>query len=309
MDVFVSGATGVLGRPVVRLLVAAGHRVHGLSRSAENAALLRGMGAEPVEADLFDAQSVKAAVAGCDAVLHLATRIPPMAQAHRRSAWLENDRIRREGTRNLVVAALAAEVATFIYPSVCFVYPDSADAWIDAGTTPTQSTASDILQSTLEAEAEVARFADMGRRGIVLRLGFLYGPQVPSTQEVIRYARRGIGAILGAADAYYPAIWIEDSARAVVAALAQAPAGTYDVVDDAPLRRREVIAAIAGSVGRRRLLRPPAAVGRLVAGAAIDIVSRSQRVSNRCFTGVTDWAPTVPDARAGWALLASSDGA
>lgn len=307
MDVFVTGATGVLGRPVVRLLVAAGHRVRGFSRSADNATLLRGMGAEPVQADLFDLQSLNAAVAGCDAVLHLATKIPPTAQARRRAAWQENDRIRREGTRYLVDAALAAGVGVFIYPSVCFIYPNSGETWIDAGTASTQSTASDILRSTLDAETEVARFADAGRRGVVLRMGNIYGPQAPSTQDVIRFARLGVAAILGPDDAYYPTIWVDDAARAVVAALEQAPSGIYDVVDDLPLRRREVIAALAGSVGRRRLLRLPAAAGSLAGGVATEILSRSHRVSNRRFKDATGWTPTVPDARAGWALLARSD--
>jgi uncharacterized protein YbjT (DUF2867 family) len=77
MKVFVTGATGVLGRPVVRRLVAAGHTVRGLSRSPENAALLRRLGAEPVDADLFDLVSLQMALRDADAVFHLATKIPP----------------------------------------------------------------------------------------------------------------------------------------------------------------------------------------------------------------------------------------
>jgi nucleoside-diphosphate-sugar epimerase len=307
MDIFVTGATGVLGRPVVQLLVAAGNKVHGLSRSANNAAVLRDLGADPTEADLFDVASLEAAVAGCGAVLHLATKIPATAQARHRAAWLENDRIRREGTRNLVDAALAAAVGAFIYPSVCFVYPNSGEAWIDAGTASTQFTASDILRSTLDAEAEVTRFADTRRRGVVLRMGNFYGPQAPSTRDVIRFARLGVAVVLGPDDAYYPAIWVDDAARAVVAALEQAPSGIYDVVDDTPLPRREVIAAIAASVGRRRLLRPPAAASNLAGGVATEILSRSHRVSNRRFKAATGWAPAVPDARGGWALLARND--
>jgi nucleoside-diphosphate-sugar epimerase len=307
MDIFVTGATGVLGRPVVRLLVAAGHGVRGLCRSPDNATALRDLGAAPAQADLFDLPSLQAALPGCDAVLHLATHIPPTAQARRRAAWHEIDRIRREGTRTLVDAALATGVGAFIYPSVCFVYPDSGEAWIDAATAQPQSTASDILQSTLAAEAEVARFAGAGRRGIVLRMGNFYGPQAPSAQDVIRLARLGVAAILGPDDAYYPTIWVDDAAQAVVAALEQVPSGTYDVVDDLPLPRRDVIAAIAASVGHRQLLHPPAAVGRMAGGAAAEILSRSHRVSNRRFKDATGWAPTVPDARAGWALLAQGD--
>ena len=123
MKVLVTGATGVLGRSVVARLVAAGHSVRGLSRSTDNAALLRRLGVEPVGADLFDVDSLREALLDCDAVLHLATKIPPTSRAGRVSAWAENDRIRREGARALVTASLASEtVRTFIYSSFALIY-------------------------------------------------------------------------------------------------------------------------------------------------------------------------------------------
>ena len=109
MRVFVTGATGVLGLWVVRLLVEAGEVVRGLSRSQENASTLRVIGAEPVEADLFRRESLYGAMKDCDAVLHLATKIPSLPRFRSREAWEENDRIRRDGTRNLVDAALECQ--------------------------------------------------------------------------------------------------------------------------------------------------------------------------------------------------------
>ncbi|MDP9371862.1 MAG: NAD-dependent epimerase/dehydratase family protein, partial [Chloroflexota bacterium] len=217
MDVFVTGATGVLGQPVVRRLVAAGHRMRALARSEANVATLRELGAEAVRADLFNVASLREAVAGSDAVLHLATRIPPTKEVLRAAAWRENDRIRREGTRNLVDAALAAGVATFIYQSVCFIYPDGGDAWLDAAATPPAPTPH--LRSTLDAEAEVARFTATGRRGIALRMGFFYGAGAGMTRELLDLARRGIAAVFGSGGAYQPLIWVDDAAAAVVAAL------------------------------------------------------------------------------------------
>ncbi|MBV9109550.1 MAG: NAD(P)H-binding protein, partial [Gemmatimonadetes bacterium] len=87
MDVFVTGATGVLGRPVVRLLVEEGHRVRALARSDSNDSLLARLGAEPMRGELFEPASLAAAVAGADAVLHLATRIPPRSRARAPEAW------------------------------------------------------------------------------------------------------------------------------------------------------------------------------------------------------------------------------
>ncbi|HLG63920.1 MAG TPA: NAD(P)-dependent oxidoreductase [Ktedonosporobacter sp.] len=305
MEVFVTGATRVLGRPVVQQLIAAGHHVRGLSRSQENEKELRELRAEPVAANLFDVESLKAAVKGCDAILHLATRIPPTMKMGRLSAWLENDRIRRDGTRNLVEAALAVGgVQTIIYPSFFSVYADSGDKWIDAASTPVQSTTS--LQSTLDAEEAAARFASTGngRRGISLRMGAFYGPEAPSAMEILDYARKGIGAYPGRRDGYVPHIWLQDAASAIVVALTEpVPSGIYDIVDDEPLTRREMFDALAQAVGRKHLLLVPDLLMRPLMGTKYDDMSRSIRISNRRFKEVSNWQPTVPNAWIGWARI------
>src|SRR5215207_10341788 len=186
--VFVTGAIGVLGRATIPQLLASGYTVRALARTEENDAAIRALGAEPVHADLFNPDSLREAVAGANAVLHLATRIPPSSDMRRRSAWVENDRIRAEGTKNLVDAALAAGAHVFVYSSFAFVYPDGGDAWIDAASTPVDPI--DILHSTIAAERPAARSAAAGdpseRRGISLRLGFLYGSDLPSTIEQLQ---------------------------------------------------------------------------------------------------------------------------
>src|SRR6266481_4099097 len=117
MKIFVTGATRVLGNAVIPMLIARGHYVHALSRSQDNVTVLNRLGAEPVSADLFNVESLKQALVGCDAILHLSTRIPPTMQIGKLASWHENDRIRREGTHNLVEAALAeGGVHVFIYP-------------------------------------------------------------------------------------------------------------------------------------------------------------------------------------------------
>jgi nucleoside-diphosphate-sugar epimerase len=304
MDIFVTGATGVLGRPVARMLADEGHRVRALARSDSNDELIRRLGAEPVRGDLFDPASLGRAVAGAEAVLHLATRIPPRSRARAPEAWAENNRIRTEGTRNLVDAALAAGTRTFVYPGICFVYADGGDAWIDAESGTIE--AGGMLGSTLAAEVEVRRFTDAGRRGIVLRMGYFYGPEAESTLDTLALARRGAAILAGEGDAYYPSVWVDDAASAVVAALRSAPAGTFDVVDDEPLPRRELARTIAEAVGRRFVVRPPVWLLKLAGGREALFMARSQRVSNRRFRAATGWAPRVPDAREGWRRVAEA---
>ena len=303
MRVFITGATGVLGRWVARLLVEAGDVVRGLSRSQKNASTLGAIGAEPVEADLFHRESLYRAMKDCDAVLHLATKIPSLGRFRSHEAWEENDRIRREGTRNLVEAARGLEVKTLVYPSVCFLYPDSGANWIDSEKTTLAPHS--MLLSTLEAEEQVLRFAATGRRGVSLRMGAFYGPESAQSQQQLRFARWGFAAVFGVEHAYHSVIWISDAARAVVAALRGAPSGIYDVVDDDPLQNVENLTELAKAVKGCNLRRMPASALRWIVGSSLmELFSRSQRITNQRFKDSTVWAPQVPSARVGWSLIA-----
>jgi 2-alkyl-3-oxoalkanoate reductase len=301
MKIFITGATGVLGRVVTRLLVDGGYPVSALARNARNESQLRAAGAEPIRADLFAPATLRSALAGRDAVLHLATRIPRPEDATRPNAWHENDRIRSEGTRNLVDAALEHGVKTFIYPGIVFMYRDGGDAWLDVSA-PTQPTP--ILRSSLYAEREVDRFTNGGGRGIVLRMGGFYGPTAPNSEQMLRSARRGIATIFGRGGAYQPLIWVDDAALAVVDGFRTAPAGIYNIVDDDPLRRSDLASQLAKAVGRKRLLRLPTFFLWLFGGKNVMFLARSQRVSNRKFKEATGWSPMIPSAREGLKLLA-----
>jgi nucleoside-diphosphate-sugar epimerase len=306
MDVFLSGGTGVLGRPVLALLRGRGHRARFLSRTARSDAVGRELGAEPVRVDLFDGDALRRAVAGSDAVLHLATRIPPPREALRRDAWAENDRIRAEGSCCIADAALAAGATTFVYPSVVFVYPDRGSEWIDAERTPLDPPG--IVRSTLVAEQEVERFTTSGGgRGVVLRMGEFYGPTAPTARDLLDTARRyRLAMVIGPADAYQSSIWVDDAAAAVVLAMERAPAGIYDAVDDEPMTRRDVARAIGQAAGRPWVVRLPWTVARLVGGDGALTEGRSQRVSNRRLRRAAGWAPSVPDAREGFRRIAAS---
>jgi nucleoside-diphosphate-sugar epimerase len=301
MNVFTTGATGVLGRVVSRLLLDGGHYVRALAQNAHSESRLRSTGVEIFRGSLFDPASLRDGVRGCDAILHLATRIPPLNRASSRSAWKENDRIRTEGTKNLISVALDSAVSTLIYPSVVFIYPDRGDEWIDADTPPVPSL---LLQSTLTAESEVERFTQNGKRGIVLRMGGFYGPTTTSTQYILRMTRYGLAVVVGRADAYQSLIWVDDAALAVIDALLRGAAGIYDIVDDEPLKRRELAAALADVIGRRWLVRPPTLLFRLFAGKHLMFMTRSQRVSNRKFKAETGWSPMVANAKLGLRLSA-----
>ena len=141
-------------------------------------------------------------------------------------AWRENDRLRAEASHILVDAALAAGATAYVQPTVTFVYPPqhrvSEDTHLN-GVAP-------ILRSALAAERETARFADTGRRGVVLRLGLLDGPGTGNDEPITTF-----GASLH----------VSDAARALLTAL-ELPSGTYNVCRDGERVANDRFAAAAG---------------------------------------------------------------
>jgi nucleoside-diphosphate-sugar epimerase len=194
MRIFVAGATGVIGVRLVPLLVADGHVVAGMTRSAHKAGLLRELGAEPVVCDVFDADALTEAMTafGPDIVFHQLTDLPDSA-ADRQAAADRNDRMRRAGTRNLLLAAAAARAQRVIAQSISWELPSESRRAV-----------------TAEHERAVLQAG-----GVVLRYGQLHGP----------------GTYYEAAPPPPPRIHVDDAARQTLPSLA-APPGLTIVIDD-----------------------------------------------------------------------------
>jgi len=131
MKVFMTGSTGAIGRHALNAVVKAGHDVFAMVRSDEKAELVKIAGATPIAISLFDEDALSAELIGYDAVVNLATAIPPNSDFMKPGAFEMNDRIRCEGSAILVNAALKAGVPRFIQESVSMIYQDSGDEWID----------------------------------------------------------------------------------------------------------------------------------------------------------------------------------
>ena len=129
MRVFMTGATGEIGRRAVPLVIAAGHRVTAVSRSIRSREILTQLGATPVEVSLFDVAGLRRVLAGHDTVVNLATHVPSSSMKMlMRWAWRENDRIRREGSLAIATAARAEGVTRLVQESFGLIYPDRGDA-------------------------------------------------------------------------------------------------------------------------------------------------------------------------------------
>ena len=296
MRVFLTGATGVVGRRLIPLLTAQGHAVTAVVRSPEKKAAVARAGATPLSVGLFDRNALDAAVRRHDAVVNLATHIPSSSwKLLRRSAWAENDRIRREASSNLVDAALAAGVSRFVQESFAPVYPDRGEQWIDEDV-PIEPVS--YNRSLLDAERAAARFTASGRSGVVLRFGGFYGPDAMQVADMIRMVRRGWAPLPGPPGSYISSVSHDDAASAAAAALIAAP-GVYNVVDDDPVTHREYFDSLAATLGvaAPRMLPPWTSA---LMGSLGKLMARSQRISNLRFRSTTDWVPKYRSVREGW---------
>jgi UDP-glucose 4-epimerase len=288
-EIVITGSTGVIGRRAVRELLAAGHRVTGVTRSARGRQRLESLGAHAVDADVFDEASLRRAFDGAHAVVNLLTHVPGADRMADPSAWEENDRIRTQASAAIARAAQAARVRRLVQESIAFVYADGGDAWLDedapvagGGVTTTALTAERNARELFDGDA------------VVLRFGLYMGPDSQSTLAALEAARDGASSALGPPGAYRPTIWLDDAAAAIAAVLG-APAGTYNVADSDPATNAEIDAALAAAVGLRALQPRAPQEGPL---------ARSQRVSNRRLREVSGWAPRVRAATETWGRIA-----
>jgi nucleoside-diphosphate-sugar epimerase len=267
--------------------------VTAVSRSAAKSEVLAQLGAHPIRVDLFDPEGVRAAVAGHDCVVNLATKIPTGNSAMLASAWRENDRIRTEVSRLLVDAAVHTGARRYVQESVGLLYADGGDTLLTEDS-PVQATGQ--LGSALVAEAHAARAQTAGLVAVVLRFGSFTG-DAGFSRLLIERARAGKRLPLGAPDAWMSPIHVEDAGSAVAAAL-RAPSGIYNAAAD-PARRRELAVAIAAAAGVAKVKLVPVVLLRLF-GARVATVLRSQRISSQRLRSATGWAPSRPTVSELW---------
>jgi nucleoside-diphosphate-sugar epimerase len=302
MNVFLTGASGVIGQRAVPLLLAAGHAVTAVVRKPERGAALDAAGARVIVVDLFDPAAVRAAVSGHDAIVHLATHMPRLDwHVALPGAWRENDRLRRAAAANLAAAAIDVRARRYVQESFAPAYPDCGERWIDEDVPLAPAR---YNRSVLDAEAAAWRFSLSGGAGIVLRFASFYGPDAEQTQGLIGAVREGWAPLPGRPDAFLSSVSHDDAATAVVAALRLSP-GIYNVADDEPLRRREYVDSLARALGvPAPRLAPPWT--RHLLGSVGRLLARSQRISNRKLRRDGAWAPRQRNAREGWAALVAS---
>jgi UDP-glucose 4-epimerase len=185
-EIVITGSTGVIGRRAVREVLAAGHSVTGVTRSADGRRRLKSLGAHAVDADVFDEASLRRAFDGVYAVINLLTHVPSADRMTDPSAWAENDRLRTAASASVARAASAAGVRRLVQESIAFVYADGGDEWLDEDA---PVAGGGITTSALTAERNAGELFDGDT--VVLRFGLFMGSDSGSTLAMLEAGRSG----------------------------------------------------------------------------------------------------------------------
>ena len=307
MRVFVAGASGAIGRPLVPKLVAAGHEVTGTTRSEERAGRIRDAGARPAVVDALDREALLAAMveAAPEVVVHQLTALPQRMNFRSEELYEGTNRLRTEGTRNLLDGARAAGARRLLAQSIAFAYPNDG-ARVKSEDDPILTDAPEPFGSGVRSlgEMESAVLGAEGIEGLVLRYGFFYGPGTHYGEGgyMLEDIRRRRMPIVGRGTGTFSFIHVDDAADATVAAVERGAPGVYNVTDDEPAPLREWVPVLAEAAGARRPLRVPAWLARLVAGAQVATWADELRgASNEKAKRELGWRPAHASWRTGFA--------
>jgi nucleoside-diphosphate-sugar epimerase len=306
VKVFVAGASGAIGRPLVRQLVAAGHDVTGTTRREERADGIRAAGAKAVVCDAFDAAALTAAVkeAAPDVVVNQLTSLPEDYNP-RRIEYGPTNRVRQEGGGNLMAAALAAGVRRYVTQGIAFIYAPEGDWVKDEEARPFEDAPPPFDEgerAMLAHEREV--LGAEGIEGVVLRYGQFYGPgtyYAPSSGSIAKQVKRRMLPIIGPGTGTASFIHVEDAASATVAALDRGAAGIYNVTDDEPAPMHEWLPVYAEAIGAKPPRHVPTWLARLVGGRmAVQFGVHLRGASNAKAKRELGWQPRYRSWRQGF---------
>ena len=295
--VFVAGATGVLGRRIVRQLSGRGHAVVGGVRDEKGARTVLALGGDPKEVDLFNVDSLAKAAEGAEVVIRAATAIPTKLRPSSRD-WALNDRVRRDGTRALLEAVARVGAHAFLQESVVWAVGSADGAPFDEDAPPSGNP---VLASALDAERIGREEGErLGLASGVLRLGGFYAANGWHTRIMGESLLRRRPAMIGPGTNVWSMIHVDDAAGAFVTAAETPRSGVWHIVDDRPTALVDLLSAMARRLGADPPRGMPGGLARLVLGRYVSgLLSASFRTSNARFRRDFGWRPRFPTIEEG----------
>ncbi|HYO62585.1 MAG TPA: NAD-dependent epimerase/dehydratase family protein, partial [Pyrinomonadaceae bacterium] len=273
-------------------------RVVGLARDEKGRQTIQRLGGEPVVADIFDADSLAAAVGQAEVVIHAATSIPTKVSSGP-AEWELNDRLRREGTRALTEAAARVGARTYVQQSVVWVARPADDSFFDEQTKVERP--DELYRSAFDGEQlAMAAGERHGFNVAVLRCGGFYAPDAQHTRMFAEGLLKRRLPLIGGGEAVSANIHADDAASAFVAAAEAGKRGLWHVTDDDPTTIKDMLQEFARRLGAPAPRRLPLWLARLFLWkGVIEFFTRSTRTSNRRFREEVGWSPRFASFRAG----------
>ncbi len=310
MKVFVAGATGVLGRALVPKLVAEGHDVVGMTRSASKQDLVRSLGARPVVADALDPDAVAHAVGAAEpeVIVHQLTALSgEFDMRHIDRFFATTNRLRTEGTDHLLAAARAVGAGRFVAQSYAGWPAARTGGPVKDEDAPFDPAPPKQLRDMMAAIRHLEEAVTGAERleGVVLRYGGFYGPGTtlsadPAASHTAAIRKRQF-PVVGNGGGIWSFIHVDDAATATVAAVERGERGIYNVVDDEPAAAREWMPELALALGAKPPRHVPRWLGRLLAGEAAAVMMTEVRgASNAKAKRALGWKPRYPTWRQGF---------
>ncbi len=303
MRVFVTGASGALGRHLVPGLVAAGHQVTATTRTPGKTGQLRAAGADPAVLDGLDRDAVIAAVraAAPEVIVHEMTALAGLRSLrHPDQTFAATNELRTRGTDNLLAAAAAAGTRRVIAQGYAGPGPDQRPGPVKTEEDPAGWRSVQSAARMSAAIAYVDQTVPAGApEGIVLRYGILYGPG--ASDPLVQMVRKRQVPVIGGGTGVWSFIEITDAAAATVAAVGRGESGVYNIVDSDPAPVTVWLPYLAQVAGAKPPLRIPAWLGRLLAGELVVVQMTTARgSSNDKARKALGWEPRYPSWREGF---------
>jgi 2-alkyl-3-oxoalkanoate reductase len=308
MKVFIAGGTGAVGKRLVPLLASAGHHVTATTRSAGKVHDLRRLGADPVVLDILDREALEAAIdaARPEVIVHQATALSDIGDFRKfAEEFAQTDRLRTEGTDNLLAAATAAGVRRVVAQSFTSWPYARIGGPVKSEEDPLDLDPPEAARGMLAAIRYLEEHVTGtdGLEGVALRYGGFYGPGTSITEGGAHFEaiRKRKFPVVGSGAGLWSFVHIDDVASATKAAIESDLTGIFNIVDDEPAPVSEWLPYLAAAIGAKPPRHVPAWVGKLAVGElGVSMMTESRGASNEKAKRELGWELRYPSWRLGF---------
>ncbi len=315
MKLFIAGATSVLGKKTIELLLKDGHEIHALTRSKGKAKELKKLGITPVVGNIYDKDFLLEQTKGFKGFINLATAVPKKFNTKAKD-WKDNNKLRIEAVKIIVNVVKTNKIHFYIQNTSLLAYGHRGGKWVDERvkwTHPPQlyyeldQEYIDILESSLRCEYILNHVYEGHLPFIILRFGMIYGPKTFHTQELLEQVNKNVYPIVLEGASYMNMIHIDDAASAVVQAIKnykKIRRETFNILDDEPVTNEDFVKYLSKKLNDKEPKKADLKISdMLLSRFSVNIILSSFRSKNDKFKEMTGWKPKFKTYKEGYSSV------